>query len=982
MELILLVALALLVVYLYVENVRLRRKYPPGPRAWPIVGNLRDLARGQHRVFAEWRLKYGDIFTVWIGPRPAVVLNGQNAVKEALQKHGDIFSSRPELFMWERTLPTRGKGIAPAPYGPEWKETRKVALTWLNTFGAGKQSLEPTIVQEAQDLVQVFKDKRGQPFDPEVTLNLAMSNVICSVVFGRRFNHDDERFSRLVELNSRHFRLGAAAQALNVYPILRHVSSFRRKLEELVACIEEIRGFIIEVIQEHRETFDPSYIRDVIDGFLLEEHQGNRILTDLPQDNIIHAVGNLFAAGTDTTANSIRWALLYLVRNPDVQRKVQDEIDTSLGKQTPSMLLREHLPYTEATIRETQRIRTIVASSLPHETTAPATVLGHQIPAGTFIVPNLWSLHMDPKYWPDPERFDPTRFLDADGQLAQRTESFLPFSTGPRKCLGEQLAKYELFLFFTSLLQQFTFKLPDGAPPPDTEGIFGLVLSPRPFEICAIPRGYSSKMELLLLVVLALLAVYLYVQNVRFRRKYPPGPHAWPIVGNLRDLARGPHRVFAEWRLKYGDIFTVWLGPRPAVVLNGQDAVKEALQKHGDIFSSRPDLFLWGRTVPTRGKGIATAPYGPEWKETRKVALTWLNTFGAGKQSLEPTIVQEAQDLVQVFKDERGQPLDPTVPLGLAVSNVICSVVFGRRFNHDDERFSHLMELMSRYFRSSASAQVLNVYPILRYIPSVRRKMEEVMTCSEEIRSFVIEIIQEHRETFDPNNIRDVIDGFLLEEHQGNRILSELPLDNIINVIKNLFAAGTDTTATTLRWALLYLLKNPDVQRKVQDEIDVSLGKQTPSMLLRGHLPYTESTIREAQRIRTIVPSSLPHETTGPATILGQQIPSGTFIVPNLWSLHMDPKYWPDPERFDPTRFLDADGQLAPRTESFLPFSTGPRKCLGEQLAKYELFLFFTSLLQQFTFKMPEGAPLPDTEGIFGLVFTPKPFEISAISRV
>ncbi|XP_066278634.1 cytochrome P450 2B1-like [Branchiostoma lanceolatum] len=387
-------------------------------------------------------------------------------------------------------------------------------------------------------------------------------------------------------------------------------------------------------------------------------------------------------------------------------------------------------------------------------------------------------------------------------------------------------------------------------------------------------------MESLLVVVLALLVFYLCLQNFRLRRKYPPGPRAWPIVGNLRDLARGQHRVFAEWRLKYGDIFTVWLGPRPAVVLNGQDAVKEALQKHGDIFSSRPDLFLWGKIIPTRGKGLTAAPYGPEWKETRKVALTWLNTFGAGKQSLEPTIVQEAQDLVQVFKDKHGQPFDPTVPISLAVSNVICSLVFGQRFNHDDQRFSRLVELQNRYFRANASAQALNVYPVLRHVPSVRRKMEEVVTCSEEIRSFVIEVIQEHRETFDPNNIRDVIDGFLLEEHRGNRILSELPEDNTINVIRNLFVAGSDTTATTLRWALLYLVKNPDVQRKVQDEINTSLGKQTPSMLLREHLPYTEATIREAQRIRTIAPSSVPHETTAPATLLGHQIPSGTFILP------------------------------------------------------------------------------------------------------
>ncbi|XP_019615808.1 PREDICTED: cytochrome P450 2U1-like [Branchiostoma belcheri] len=134
------------------------------------------------------------------------------------------------------------------------------------------------------------------------------------------------------------------------------------------------------------------------------------------------------------------------------------------------------------------RIRPVGPLAVPHAPTETVKVREYDIPKGTQVLPNLYSLHMDPAYWPDPDRFDPGRFLDAEGNVVNKPESFMPFSGGRRVCLGEQLARMELFLFFSTLLQSFTFRTPEGAPPPTTDGVFGLTLTPHPFKLCAIPR--------------------------------------------------------------------------------------------------------------------------------------------------------------------------------------------------------------------------------------------------------------------------------------------------------------------------------------------------------------------------------------------------------------------------------------------------------------------------------------------------------------
>lgn len=205
-----------------------------------------------------------------------------------------------------------------------------------------------------------------------------------------------------------------------------------------------------------------------------------------------------------------------------------------------------------------------------------------------------------------------------------------------------------------------------------------------------------------------------------------------------------------------------------------------------------------------------------------------------------------------------------------------------------------------------------------------------------------------------------------------------------MQVLVDMFSAGEETVKTCLLWSLVYLLHNPEVMRKVQDELDAVVGRsRMPSLEDQPHLPYTEATICEVLRRSSVVPLGTSHATSKDTVLGGYNIPKGATIIPLLYSCHMDPNLWDEPEKFEPTRFLDEEGRVR-KPEQFIPFGVGRRMCLGHVLARSEMFLFFTSILQNFTLGYPEGEPLPSLKGDLGVTYTPQPFKVSpdALLRV
>ncbi|KAH9516161.1 hypothetical protein DERF_006920 [Dermatophagoides farinae] len=256
---------------------------------------------------------------------------------------------------------------------------------------------------------------------------------------------------------------------------------------------DETSGYFHEIVEEHRQTLDPDHIRDFVDAYLVQHDRIKESGQDsfFSEKQLIQVMNDIFSAGLENVTSTIEWAVLFLMLNPNVQRHIQAEIDQVIGQSNEAQLGDiEHMPYTEATFWEVLRRSNIVALGNTHSTLEDSSLAGYSIPATTHILPNLYAINMDPELWENPEEFNPDRFL-RNGRV-YRPEYFIPFSVGRRMCLGDILTKMEVFLFLTSLLQQFHLKIPDGEQPPEVASIVSASMAPKPFKVSLVDRSNGS----------------------------------------------------------------------------------------------------------------------------------------------------------------------------------------------------------------------------------------------------------------------------------------------------------------------------------------------------------------------------------------------------------------------------------------------------------------------------------------------------------
>ncbi|XP_043922166.1 cytochrome P450 2D15-like [Protopterus annectens] len=488
-------------------------------------------------------------------------------------------------------------------------------------------------------------------------------------------------------------------------------------------------------------------------------------------------------------------------------------------------------------------------------------------------------------------------------------------------------------------------------------------------------------------VIAVFLSVFVLLFDFMKRRivwdRYPPGPRGLPFLGNMFQTGiRKPHLRATELSKKFGKLYSLQFGWENVVVVNGFDAVKELLIKKSEECADRPHLpfnDILGYTE--NNEGIIFARYGRSWKEQRRFILSTFRNFGLGKKSLEDKITEEAGFLCTEFQMQKGRPFDTHYIINNAVSNVICSMIFGDRFHYEDEKFLELLHLLEERLRETSGfwAQALNQIPWAIHFPGPHRKVIKVQCKIEELLSV---FIKQHKETYDPSEKRDFIDAFLAKiEKVKDDPHTSFTERNLMFTTLDLFLAGTETTSTTLRWALLFMILYPDIQCKVHEEIDRVIGKgRNPSSGDRVNLPYTDAVIHEIQRYGEIVPFTPPRRMIQDVDIMGHFIPKGTIILVNLSSVLKDETVWEKPHEFYPENFLDNNGKFV-KCDAFLAFSAGHRICLGEQLARLELFIFFTTLMQHFTFCIPDGEPKPSTDASFMITLVPPPFKICAKLR-
>ncbi|XP_029427605.1 cytochrome P450 2F5-like [Rhinatrema bivittatum] len=459
-----------------------------------------------------------------------------------------------------------------------------------------------------------------------------------------------------------------------------------------------------------------------------------------------------------------------------------------------------------------------------------------------------------------------------------------------------------------------------------------------------------SSLLILLLIFLTTCFVLMYWKMLKEKSHLPPGPVPLPLIGNLMQLnTKDPVKSLMKLHEKYGPVYTIFWGPQPSLVLCGYKAVKEALIDQGEEFGARGDypVFL----SYTKGHGIAFRN-GEKWKELRRFTLLTLRNFGMGKRSIEERIQEEAQFLVKEFAKTKQSPIDPTVFLGRTVSNVICSIIFGRRFDYEDERLLTIVTSINNNFQimSNPWGTLYNIYPdIMDYLPGQHQK---IFSNFDKITEIVQKEMKSHKETLDPKEPRDYIDCFLIKMQQETRVEDPSFYEkSLLMSVQNLLFGGTETVSTTLRYGFLILMKYPEIAEKIQKEIDNVVGRdRCPCLDDKSRMPFTEAVIHEIMRFADVIPLSLPHAVSHDTVFRGYKIPKGTYVIPLLTSVHYDPSQFKSINTFNPQNFLDENGRFK-RNDALMPFSAGKRICLGESLARMELFLYFTTLLQNFTFQ-------------------------------
>ncbi|XP_048340251.1 cytochrome P450 1B1 [Sphaerodactylus townsendi] len=498
----------------------------------------------------------------------------------------------------------------------------------------------------------------------------------------------------------------------------------------------------------------------------------------------------------------------------------------------------------------------------------------------------------------------------------------------------------------------------------------------------ALPAGLPAVQSLLLLL-LSLLAAFhvakLLGRERRRRRPEPPGPFPWPLLGNAAQLGSAPHLALGRLAATYGDVFQLRLGRWPVVVLSGERAIREALIRQGAAFAGRPRFPSF--QLVSGGRSLAFGGYSELWKLQRRLAHSTVRAFSAHRL-LERPLLAEARAVVRLLVRAcaGGAFVDPSRSLVVAVANVMSALCFGRRYSHADAEFRRLVGRNEQFGRTVGAGSLVDALPWLRRFPNpVRSAYSAFRALNQEFYSFVRHKFVEHQSSLRPGDaLRDLMDAFIRLQQAQPR----LQVEHVPATVTDIFGASQDTLSTALQWLLIFLVRYPDVQAKLQEEIDKVVGRgRLPCAEDQSHLPYVMAFLYESMRFSSFVPVTIPHSTTVDTTLMGYHIPKNTVVFVNQWSVNHDPVKWPAPEDFDPARFLDENGLLnKDLMSSVMIFSVGKRRCIGEELSKVHLFLFIAILVHQchFTANPKEDSQMDFT---YGLTIKPKPFTVNVVLR-
>ncbi|KAL1316350.1 cytochrome P450 71D8 [Arachis ipaensis] len=488
----LLILFSFLVKY-YKSKTKPTHKLPPGPWKLPLIGNFHQVAQAgplPHRSLRELAKKYGPFMHLKLGENSTVVISSAKLAKEVLKTYDGSFQRRPLLA----AVPTLVYGPADIVFSPSsdyWRDMRKICT--LELLSKKKvQSLAFIREAEMERTIQKIRESAGS----RINLSDMIFHLISVTVYRAAFGNSNMDHSEFILLIKEAMQILGGFHWGDLFPSIKplfYLSGLKSKVENLH---ERLDKFMEDIIKEHqkKQTEGRTDVEeeDLVD-VLLRVQQSGSLQTNLTITNVKAVIGDIFAAGMDTSAATLEWGMSEMMKNPRVMAKLQAELREALkGKKTIQESDIEELSYLKLVVKETLRLHCPTPLLIPRECTEATNIHGYDIPVKTRVMVNVWAIGRDPQYWHDAESFIPERFEDSSLDYKGNNFEYLPFGGGRRICPGMNFGVASITLPLALLLYHFNWQLPDGMKPEDLDmtEVPGLAIA-RKHPLCVIATPYQ-----------------------------------------------------------------------------------------------------------------------------------------------------------------------------------------------------------------------------------------------------------------------------------------------------------------------------------------------------------------------------------------------------------------------------------------------------------------------------------------------------------
>ncbi|VVB10055.1 unnamed protein product [Arabis nemorensis] len=495
---------ALLIVvslFIFIGLISRRRRppYPPGPRGWPIIGNMLMMDQLTHRGLANLAKKYGGLCHLRMGFLHMFAVSSPEVARQVLQVQDSIFSNRPATIAISYLTYDRAD-MAFAHYGPFWRQMRKVCV--MKVFSRKRAESWASVRDEVDKMVRSVSSNVGKPINVGEQIFALTRNITYRAAFGSTCVKGQDEFIGILQEFSKLFGAFNVADFIPYFGWIDPQGINKR----LVKARNDLDGFIDDIIDDHMKKRDKQNVvdagdvvdTDMVDDLLTFYSEEAKLVSEatdlqnsikLTRDNIKAIIMDVMFGGTETVASAIEWALTELLRSPEDLKRVQQELADVVGldRRVEESDI-EKLTFLKCTLKETLRLHPPIPLLL-HETAEDAEIDGFYVPKKSRIMINAFAIGRDPKSWDDPDTFRPSRFLEpCVPDFKGSNFEFIPFGSGRRSCPGMQLGLYALDLAVAHILHCFTWKLPDGMKPSDLDmrDVFGLT-APKATRLFAVP---------------------------------------------------------------------------------------------------------------------------------------------------------------------------------------------------------------------------------------------------------------------------------------------------------------------------------------------------------------------------------------------------------------------------------------------------------------------------------------------------------------